>query len=438
MFDDQYEDFTEQMTTISRGLFEQAMNPDMSISEAVAYLKENARIRTLGSVLMKYAGTEDEKDIRAKLVAGLMENHPESKLDTIQRRVRDWLGNANRTVDKETAIELAFILELDLQTADAFIATLTDEGFHWRAPRELAYIFALTHDMKYPEARALADEAAAVAAKKDGPAVDTMTHVVRAEAENIQTKDELLAYIKEAAPRLGAMHKTAHHMFINMMDVLMLPETVVSPKDAEEEKRLTVQDLLKPRDEKKNKDEDEYDDKITAQKILKVYMHRERVPVNNQNLSVVEMALRSNWPTAQLLSQMKKQQIEVSRKVLMLLFLATDGETLRPELDADEYDDDLWFDEEDEDDNDARFRSALVRMQTMLSDCGLRGIDARIPFDWMILYCLCGADAFEVDDQVHAFLYEMFGLEGQDAEGEEDAWKRLKTDEPQLQDGDDA
>ena len=55
----------------------------------------------------------------------------------------------------------------------------------------------------------------------------------------------------------------------------------------------------------------------------------------------------------------------------------------------------------------------------------------------MILYCLCGADAFEVDDQVHAFLYEMFGQVGQDAEGEEDAWKRLKTDEPQPQDGDD-
>ena len=436
MCNDQYQDFTEQMTTISRQLFEQAINPDMSVSEAAAYLKENARIRTLGSVLMKYAGTEDEKAVRAKLAEGLLANHPESKVDAVARRLRDWFRNADRNVDKETAIELAFILGLDLKTADAFIATLTDEGFHWRSPRELAYIFALTHDMKYPEAHALADAAAAVAAENDGPAVDTMTHVVRAEAENIQTKDELLAYIKEAAPRLGAMHKTAHHMFTGMMEVLMLPETVVSPKDAEEEKRLTVQDLLKPRDEK-NKDEDEYDDKITAQKILKVYMHREKVPVNNQNLSAVEMAVRSNWPTAQLLSQMKKQQIEVSRKVLMLLFLATDGETLRPETEADEYDDDLWFDDEDEEDDDARFRSALVRMQTMLSDCGLRGIDARIPFDWMILYCLCGADAFEVDDQVHAFLYEMFGQVGQDAEGEEDAWKRLKTDEPQPQDGDD-
>lgn len=437
MCDDQYQDFTEQMTTISRELFEQAINPDMSVSEAAAYLKENARIRTLGSVLMKYAGTEDEKAVRARLAEGLLANHPETKPDAVARRMRDWFRNADRNVDKETAIELAFILGLDMKTADAFIATLTDEGFHWRSPRELAYIYALTHDMKYPEAHALADEAAAIAAENAGPAVDTMTHVVRAEAENIQTKAELLAYIKEAAPRLGAMHKTAHHMFTGMMDVLMQPETVVSPKDADEEKRLTVQDLLKNKKKGEDKDDDEYDDKTTAQRILKMYMHREKVPVNDQNLSIVERALRSNWPTAQQLSQMKKKNIEVSRKVLMLLFLATDGEPLRPEMDDDEYDDDLWFDEEDEEDDDARFRSALVRMQTMLSDCGLRGIDARIPFDWMILYCLCGADSFEVDAQVHEFLYEMFGLEGEDDQHGVDAWKRMKPDELQLPDGDD-
>lgn len=390
MCDDRYQDLTEKMTTISRRLFEQAMNPDMSVSEAVAYLRENAQIRTLGSVLMKYAGSQDEKAVRAQLVAGLMDNHPESKLDAVQRRMRDWFRNADRNVDKDTAIELAFILELDLETADAFIATLTDEGFHWRDPKELAYIFALTHGMKYPEARLLAQKAAAIAADKGVSANDTMTHVVRAEAETIDSEAELLDYIAEAAPNLGAMHQTAHHMFTSMMNVLSTPDTVGGRKDLDEE------------------------DKMTVQKILRVYMHRGKVPVNDQNLSVVEMALRKHWPTAQLLSQMKNQEIEVSRKALMLLFLATDGEPLCPEMDADEYDDDLWFDEEDEDDDDARFRSALVRMQTMLSDCGLRGLDARIPFDWMIIYCLCGTDSFEVDDQVKDFLKEMFGLDGDD------------------------
>lgn len=112
---------------------------------------------------------------------------------------------------------------------------------------------------------------------------------------------------------------------------------------------------------------------------------------------------------------MRSRAVEVSRKVLMLLFLATDGEPIRQDAADDVYDDDLWFDEEDEEDDDARFRSAFVRMETMLTDCGMRGIDLRVPFDWMILHCLCGADSLEIDGQVERFLETMFGLDGDDA-----------------------
>ena len=71
----------------------------------------------------------------------------------------------------------------------------------------------------------------------------------------------------------------------------------------------------------------------------------------------------ADWPDEVTLSRMKNRKADVTRKVLMLLFLATD-------------------------DGDAAFRSTQLRMNQMLADCGFRKLDPRNAFDWLVLYCM--------------------------------------------------
>lgn len=388
-----YDAFTGNMTTISRSQFEQATLAGLSMTDAVAFLRDHARLRTLRDVLLSHAPGGDEAALKKLLVQGLKENHPESSADTVQRRVRDWLGTANRAVDKQTAIELCFILKLTMEEADAFLAALTDEGFHWRDPAELAYIFALSNGLDYAQACALDAEIRELLSQGGAVSSDeqVMTEVIRSEVSMLTTRAELLAYIGEAREKLGALHQTAYHLFTRMMAILTAPDPDLAAW---------------------GEDEDPIDEKMTVRDILQVYMHRDAVPLASKadkKLSNAHRAILRNWPTEKELSQMKSRTLDVSRKVLMLLFLATDGEPLRPEMDEDEYDEDLWLDEEDEEDDQARFESACIRLNTMLSQCGLRLLDPRVPFDWMILYCLCGSDSLETDEQIQSFLHALYG-----------------------------
>ena len=387
-----YDAFTGSMTSISRSMFDQATMPTLSLTEAVSFLRDNARIRTLRDVLLRFSPEEDEAALKKLLVRGLSAHHPESSLESTQRRVRDWMSTAGRTVDKATAIELAFILQLPLEKADELVAMLTEEGFHWRDPAELAYIFALSRGMSYAEAAALHQEIASTISALPAAAPDesAMTGLIRSQISALTTREDLLAYVRSSRDKLGALHQTAYHMFTRMMSLLSAP----TPDEAAW-------------------DEGEMDDsRMSVREILQVYMHRDEVPLPSRadkKLTPAHRAILRNWPTEKELSLMKSRSMDVSRKTLMLLFLATDGDPLRPEMDEDEYDEDLWLDEEDEEDDQARFESTCIRLNRMLSQCGMRLLDPRIPFDWMILYCLCGSDSLETDAQIQSFLQALYG-----------------------------
>lgn len=378
MCKDKFPDLTEKMTTLTRNLWDQAVNSDMSLSEAVDALRKNANVRTLRSTLTKYSGIESETELRNLLRTGLQAHTPDAVPDSIRRRVSGWMGKAGRSLSKETAIELAYILKLDVETADEFISELTDEGFHWRDPQELAYIFGLNHGMSFPEAAKLAGQMAEAAEKSAAVDETPFTYLIRDEAKALGTPQELLDFAARSGGSLGQMHQTAYHMFMNMIDILRNPDGSNIAGSEENAGKFTVEEVLHE------------------------YLFRDQVPANEKSVvNPIANALIQSWPTQAQLFQMRSKNRDVTRKVLILLFLATDGEPIRPDDPMDEYNDDIWLDEVDDDE---RFRSAFTRLNTMLADCGFRRIDPRRPFDWMVLYCLCGADALEMDDTIRNFL----------------------------------
>lgn len=371
----------DNMTVLSSKMFEQATNNELSVKEAVAMLKEQAVFRTLKDKLLRF---EKGRDLKKLIVDGLIENNPTLAKDSVQRKVRGWFNDDERTIKKQDAMELCFILDLSLEEADLFLAMVSEEGIHWRNPEEIVFAFALSKKMSYTEAKAIyAEISSDVLLQNDDE--NTYTELVQKEVAQIVSTDELKAYIKQSKNKLGIYHNTAYSLFMEYMNILENPS---------------------------NDEEMPKEKSMSAKEISENYLNEKIIPRFKKSggskkegsfasLSVVERNLRLNWPDEFTISRIKNRQTDVSRKILILLFLATDGGELY--LDYDEDEDYYEMDEED------IFKETYLKLSAMLKQCGFAQLDPRVPFDWMILYCMCVSDTWEIDEKIKDFLKESFG-----------------------------
>ena len=147
------------MTELSRAMYDEATSDFLTVQDAVEYLEKEGRMRTLREKLEKFAYG---RHLQMVLTEGLMKNHPDLSKDSARKRVRGWLTSDSRSLEKPDAIEVCFILGLSLEEADQLVASIAEEGLHWRSPDEIVYIFALKQGMAYPQARALHEEMGAL------------------------------------------------------------------------------------------------------------------------------------------------------------------------------------------------------------------------------------------------------------------------------------
>ena len=100
---------------------------------------------------------------------------------------------------------------------------------------------------------------------------------------------------------------------------------------------------------------------------------------------------------------MKNRHVDVSRKVLILLFLAT--------YDAEDDDVEEYFGYEDAEQQktpDETFREFYQSMNAMLKTCGFSKLDPRSAFDWITIFCMCREDIFMLDSTFSEFLQSLF------------------------------
>ena len=302
----------------------------------------------------------------------------------------------NQTIKKKDAIELCFILGLSVEEADEFVALVSEEGLHWRSPDEIVYIFALKQGMSYQEAQKLNEEMKrklSTVRESREPAQDSFTPVIRAEVAALRTREELEDYLTEAVPRLGRWHNNAYKLFMEMLEILEHPELDEIERRAEvfEEERLTARDITR-----------EYfygDHVLYAKEQVRAGKKKEDSGKEKLTFTEIQKNISSGWPDDVALSKMRNRKMDVTRKVLILLFLATDPGSL-PE------------DEEDlewEPSGEESFEDLYCRLNDMLLQCGYRALDPRSPFDWMILYCIHEGDMVDVSARLRAMIRAMFG-----------------------------
>lgn len=379
-----------QMTQLSQAIYDKATSGQLTIHEAIDFLEKESRVRSLGDKLEKFSHGQD---LRQTLVAGLMHNHPELSRDSVERRVRGWLAkDSRRSVKKEDAIEICFILKLSVEEADQLVSLISEEALHWRNPDEIVYIFALKQGMDYLEARdldrSMEEQLAGVKESKD-QAEDSFTPIIRTEISALNTKEELADYLRHGAARLGRYHNNAYKLFMEMMEVLKQPplDDEIRRSEALEPERLSIRDILKEYLFEKNVN-------YAKEKARSGKKSKEADPLV---LSAIQESISANWPNEITISKMKSRKADVTRKVLILLFLATD-----PGMDDDGFEDEEITESE-------VFEDLHQRLNDMLMLCGFSALDPRAPFDWLILYCICAQDMFDIDIRMKTILKEMFG-----------------------------
>lgn len=382
-----------------------ATTAGFSVENAVHYLKQDARIRCVRDTLERCSNMQDadKRSLKEALVAILMESDPAARKDSIDKNVRNWLADDTQVISKRYAIQLSYALHMPVDNADVWLTRLSGEAFHWRNPEDIVWIFGLINGLDYAEANAMQERLR----KKglldvlDEESVDTMTALVRQEVAQLRTEEELESFLSTAKEKLGRMHNTAYRMFSEFMHLLQSPgdySPASMTREEIEKKKKGGKDTL---DEAIPEDQD-----MSVRDVIVEYMYNEYIPrakrrgkkqgeIDQSVKSAIQRSIQKNWPDETTLSKMKQREIDVTRKVLILLFLATDGEESE-------------YAEQEEIDADEAFESMETRLNLMLADCGFAQLDSRTPFDWMVLYCMYADESIFLEDYMRGFLENLF------------------------------
>lgn len=374
------------MTVLSSKMFQMAVSENLTVKNAVENLKACTDFRTLSQKLKAFYVGED---IKAALIKGICDNHPEMNPETVSRNVRNWLNDRQNKLHKEDAIELCFILGLDFEKSNALVAMISEEALHWRHPDEIPYIYALCKGMSYREASELHQkikERVATLPKDSAVQEEAFTDVIKKEIMKIKSDSALIEYVAENYAKLNGLHNTAYAAFCEMMDVLEAPAFSVEDDDYIPE-----------------------NEKYSVGRIVQAYMHRGDIPElsdkkNKALYSALQRNVAQNWPSETALSRIRTRHSDVTRKVLILLFLATyDADSQG--LDDEDF---LDWDPDYEKNKDEIFEEFYKGMNAMLEKCGFSTLDPRSPFDWMIIFCMCIEDVWELDSTLSEFLHTLF------------------------------
>ena len=91
--------------------------------------------------------------------------------------------------------------------------------------------------------------------------------------------------------------------------------------------------------------------------------------------SRLQKEIKKHWPTPRTINEMKNRKLDVDRKTLLLLYIATEGMVL-------ERGDSRWED---------NVKEHYRRINLMLTECGMSLLNLHSPFDYMVIQSIRAA-----------------------------------------------
>lgn len=357
-----------ELTLTSQNECDRIADTYMTSDEAFEYMSKTLPLRTFGEVLARFA---DTVNLKKTLTDALCEYTSRISRDSISRKVRGWITGQYEPSDRETYFQLCFALRLSEEKAQEFLSYCTNGGFHLRDPRELTYAFALRTGMSYPDAVGLYDSLPKL---PEHPNEDPVyTSELLTEFKGIASVDEFLRFYIDNIDKLGSLHNTAYKYFTTFIKCLKRPDDDSDTNGSSE---------------------------ISYDRLMWEYIRMD-VPSNSAtgSYTYVQKMIKKYWPSATNIKNMMNRKEDVSRKVLILLYLITEG--IAPDVKYDfVYNDKLSPAE--------RFGEHYERLRIMLTDCGMSPPDPRNVFDWAALYAVKMNNSDEIHGEMKALIESIF------------------------------
>lgn len=352
------------LTEVSARQYNFVTQDNLSAQEAVAFLLNGMQLRTFRDVLRQVCGRDDQEKQLTERLSALSKN---TQPDSIRRKVKNWYSGKNLPTEREDVFLVCFALDLNQDQSDQVLRLLTEQGIHYRNPREMVYAYCLRYRIGYSYACQLAEQ---IAERKDTSNTyrEPMTQMIRQEFQSVRAEEDLFSFMLRHKALLGTNHNTAYSYFCKMLSLLTGENLKGEAQYSMENVADTYLRLNVPQDKKTGK----YTD---VQKMVKKY-----------------------WPGSRSIKAMKNRSEDVTRKTLLLMYLVTGG---------------VWGQEYDElDESYIQPREFLEthckRMNQMLTECGMCCIDPRNVFDYLVLYCLRPEDELFMSERMAALAAEIF------------------------------
>lgn len=376
-----------RLTRISGNNMGFLMGKERTPEQIVEFLKEGALLRGFEDVLRRVYPAED---LSSRLTLGLEKITGEPH-DSVARKVRNWLLGKSIPQNRETLFQISFILGLNEEEASRLLGTAAETGIHYRNPEELVYAYGLRKHMSYEEVKALKEnleekgilpkkaqeEKKGKKEKKAGEKRESTLYTRQARQifDQVEDEESLARFLEEYRETLGRIHETAYARFIQLLNLLRKPEGAAT--QAEEERQYTMADVI--------------------QEYLSMNVPEGR---KTSGMSVLQKMIKKYWPNESSLFNMQNRKEDVSRKVMILLYLITEAVD-----EAAEDEDDYYF-EDLEEDPDILLETRIEKMNLFLETCGMNLLDPGNAFDYLAIYAMRTEDVGSQMAQVLDVLFE--------------------------------
>jgi hypothetical protein len=360
------------LTAISQREVSNIYNTCWSVGDVYHHLTNDIKVRTFLEVLSAiYKGVE----LKEALISGLCEIETANR-DSISRKVRDWLNNKYAPSEREDLIKICFALKLDELKSGNFLSLTSEGTFHLRNPRELVFAYCLRTGKSYGQALEMIGRLKPIDHTKKTVDNLILTKTLANSFENVYDDESFYEFYAENYDSFGEIHNTAYIRFLFFINLLVEPEYGYLGNEL----------------------------KYSDERIVDEYL-RMNLPLDKRTskYSVLQKTIRKFWPNATSITKMRSREEDVTRRVLLLLYLITEGGITGEDSDAFILDEDL-ADEE-------RFEEHYWRLNSMLNDCGMSRLDPRNVFDWLILYCLKSSDDEAMSERMQGVLDVIFDTE---------------------------
>ena len=364
-----------ELTVTSDRAYATIRHGDMTPAMAAEYLREGRLDTRTFSDLLRDLYPAD--DLQRRLVDAFLLDNPEAVPASVARTVRNWLGGKTQPQSREDIFHIAFALGFDEAQASRLLGFCTGYGIHYREGRDAVYGWFLRERRPYAQARDLfaslppAPRLTQLPAGHESTGTQ-LTQEIQRDFDRARTVEELRACYVHDLECFGILHLRAYHYFNRFINQLIHPCSAWG-------------DVEEP----------DYSLEAVMQQYLTLSMPAGK---NRQRYSATQKLLKASWPNATLLKNIRLRKADVPRKLLLLLYIATEN------LIDDEYSE--YF--EDYTSMQDRLEDHWVSINAILADCGMPALDPRTPFDWLTLYALTAEDE-SMSERMEQVIDAVFG-----------------------------